>query len=215
MREIPLTQGRVALVDDEDFERASAFKWYFQRNGYAARDGRMPGEPSTVLLHRFILNAKSGMYVDHIDHDGLNCQRSNMRLCTHGQNMGNRRKSRGCASGFKGVTAAGVRWKAEIVVSRKRIYLGCFATEREAAAAYDDAAKREYGEFACLNLNGHAAAPDTPKPERKKAAATTTPAPIRPPRVRQILDMDAPLPLVEREVMAWVRGGDMLFGSGG
>jgi hypothetical protein len=104
-------------------------------------------------MGRAILNAPAGMIVDHRDGDGLNNQRENLRLCTHSQNMQNRRLQRNNRSGYKGVywiKAQGV-WAARITVNRVPINLGRFDTAEQAARAYDEAALKYHGEFARLN----------------------------------------------------------------
>lgn len=150
--EIPLTQGRVALIDDEDLPLVSGRKWNaLKRNHtfYAACTARA-GEVgiTSILMHRLILSATPGQLVDHADGNGLNNQRSNIRLCTTHQNSVNR-KPLGKHSQYKGIriTPSGT-WQAAI----GREHLGTFLDERDAAKAYDDAARARYGEFARLNF---------------------------------------------------------------
>lgn len=155
VREIELTQGQVALVDDEDFERVSQHKWCLSRTGsgkrpYAMRksqDGR------TILMHREIVNAGSCEYVDHCNGDGLDNRRCNLRKCTNAQNMANRGPQNNNSSGYKGVSACNStnRWRARIKGSDKYQHLGYHATAAEAAIAYNKAAARLHGEFAFLN----------------------------------------------------------------
>jgi len=168
MREIPLTKGYIALVDDEDYERVSAFKWtalvakrkdrtvVYGRH-YPKRDGK---PQMIILLHRFIIDAPKGMDVDHRDGNGLHCWRTNLRVATRSQNLANNRHLIG-ASGFRGVFIH-PKWKprARISVGNKTKYIGSFPTIEDAARAYDHAAIQEYGEFARLNFpheHGHAA----------------------------------------------------------
>jgi hypothetical protein len=158
MRAIALTQGFLALVDDEDYERASAFKWTATKtktNVYAVRKVRTPsGRTTSQLLHRFLMGVTHPRIdVDHEDHNGLNCQRSNLRLCVRGENDGNRRKSRG-ASQFKGVSWDGARelWRACITIHNTSKFLGRFHDERDAALAYDAAARGAFGVFANCNF---------------------------------------------------------------
>ena len=157
MKKIPLTQGRFALVDDEDFEYLSQWKWNLERGGrsqvlfYAKRKGRK-GEVSAVKMHRVIMKAGADQQVDHIDHDGLNNQKSNMRLCTIKENCMNRRTLKKTASGLRGVTRTGKKWMAQIRINRKLKYLGTYSTKEEAAIVYDAAAIAVFGEFSILNF---------------------------------------------------------------
>ena len=155
MKEIPLTQGYVALVDDEDYEELAGFSWCgfpYRNTAYAFRGGRK-GESITVRMHRQILNVASGVYVDHINGNGLDNRRRNLRIATSSQNMGNMRSRTG-TSCFKGVywdRSAG-RWGASIQCNHERCFLGYFNNETEAAATYDKKAKELFKEFARLNL---------------------------------------------------------------
>lgn len=153
MKEIKLTRGMVALVDDEDFERVNKFKWYAQKNStgvfYAKANDRK--NKTTVFLHRLILNAPKGSLIDHIDGNGCNNTKANLRICTKQQNAFNAKKMTGCYSRFKGVSVCGNRWRAFIKIGKKNIHLGCFATEEEAAIAYNDAIVKYHGDFARLN----------------------------------------------------------------
>ena len=159
MKEIPLTQGQVALVDDEDFNRVSVFKWLASRNRrtfYARRFFREPGGScKSISLHRFILAPLPGFQVDHISGNGLDCRRANLRLVDQSENGVNRRPELGCSSRYKGVSwdSEKQRWRPVIKVHGKRIRLGSFKSELEAARAYDEAAKNAFGEFARLNLS--------------------------------------------------------------
>jgi hypothetical protein len=158
MRTISLTQGFVALVDDEDFDRVSAFKWSATQtntNVYGVRKVRTPaGRTTSQLLHRFIMGVTHPRIdVDHEDHNGLNCQRRNLRVCVRGENNGNSRKTRG-ASQFKGVSWDGARelWRACITIHHTSKFLGRFHDECDAARAYDAAARAAFGEFAFCNF---------------------------------------------------------------
>jgi hypothetical protein len=158
MKTIALTQGFVALVDDADYELLAAFKWSATKtrtNVYAVRKVRTStGRTTSQLLHRFIMGVTHPRIdVDHEDHNGLNCQRSNLRVCVRGENNGNRRKSRG-ASQYKGVSWDGHRgmWRAYITIHNTSKYLGRFHDEREAAVAYDAAARAAFGPFANCNF---------------------------------------------------------------
>lgn len=148
MKEIPLTRGYVALVDDEDFAYLSQFKWHAhltRTKVYARRrEGRGPG--TAFYMHKEILKADE---VDHQDGDGLNNRRLNLRDASHSQNMYNRAAKRGSSSTFKGVHfyKRYQNWTAQCGGK----HLGYFATEKEAARAYNEIAAKLYGEFAKLN----------------------------------------------------------------
>lgn len=158
MKEISLTRGYVALVDDEDYERVlEAAPWCASLNGrtvYAQRANRRPdGGLTTEQLHQFITGLK---YVDHANGDGLDNQRSNLRPATHGQNMFNKRLYKNSTTGFKGVTIKRggryIRWQAQIQASKLHRHIGYFDTPEEAARAYDAVACELFGEFARLNF---------------------------------------------------------------
>jgi len=166
VKAIRLTQGKVALVDDEDFDAVSKFKWYAQREHkstdlwYARGKVRMPnGKSKLVLMHRFILGALHGQRTDHWDRNGLNNQRDNLRIATATQNGGNRKPNAGPnrSSRYKGVGnlyRGAHSWQAKIVVGGQQKYLGVFLTEEDAARAYNKAALDIFGEFARLNVIG-------------------------------------------------------------
>lgn len=149
MKEIPLTRGYVALVDDEDYDWLNQWKWFARvrrQTAYAARTVHR----RTVQMHTLI----SGFAItDHIDGDGWNNQRHNLRDGTIG-NKWNQRKYRGGANPYKGayLRRSSGRWQAQIAVSGRRINLGTFDTQEEAALAYDAAARTHFGEFAALNF---------------------------------------------------------------
>ena len=146
---LPLTQGKVSVIDFADLEKVGRVKWCAHRDGhvfYAVRKcgGRMKS------LHREILKV-SGR-VDHKDGDGLNNTSANLRTCTAKQNRMNQHSVIGRSS-FKGVHLHRGKWTARIQIDGKRKHLGYFPSEQEAAVAYDIAAKHRFGEFAKLNFN--------------------------------------------------------------
>lgn len=149
--------GRVALVDRADFDLVNNYTWWVVARGesrlYAA--GRLKGssaERSPVYMHRVILGFPKGMPIDHINHDGLDNRRSNLRVATAQENTRNARKHYTKNSQYKGVIRRTTKsWLARIVVDGKRIHLGAFPTEKEAARAYNRAASELFGEFAFLN----------------------------------------------------------------
>jgi len=158
MKRISLTQGRYALVDDEDFELASRFKWYVTRRGYVrtcVRLGHIGGKRKNahVLLHRLIMRPPKDMQVDHKNHIKLDCRRENMRICTNRENAHNQVIRKGTSS-FKGVCwhKAKGKWLSRIRIDYKIIHLGRFVDEADAACAYDTAARELFGEFALTNF---------------------------------------------------------------
>lgn len=158
MKMIPLTQGFVALVDDADYERVCQFNWMADvkpKTVYAIRATvKDDGRKTTQYLHRFILGVTDRrVQVDHRDHNGLNCQRYNLRPATNQQNCQNSR-SRGGASQFKGVAwnKQKRKWVASIGANGRHKSLGYFHDEVDAALAYDAAAREQYGTFAYTNF---------------------------------------------------------------
>lgn len=154
-RGIPLTNGGVALVDDEDFERIAAHRWRGQRIGrtvYAAR-GEYLGKykTRTIYMHREILTAPVGVLVDHEDGDGLNNRRANIRFATKTQNAWNQPPAD--PSRFKGVSwhKAWRRWIAYYTSGRRQIVIGGFHDPVEAARAYDAEIVKVRGQFAFTN----------------------------------------------------------------
>lgn len=153
MKTIPLTQGKVALVDDRDYEKLSKHKWYARRRlhlFYAGRNVVIGGKKTTILMHRAILTPTAHQDVDHRDRNGLNNTRKNLRIATDPQNQGNARKRADNTSGFKGVTFHPQlkRWWARIWFGGKRHSLGTHHSPEEAHIAYCAAATRLHKEFA-------------------------------------------------------------------
>lgn len=147
------------MVDDEDFDLVSSYKWRWYSHGKTCRAARpnchtRNGEwhSKNALLHRFILKAKIGQSIDHIDGDGLNNQKSNLRFCTHAENMRNHPKKCNAKSAFKGLNLRkNGLWRVRICLNRKRFHIGDFHSEKEAALAYNMAAHSMFGQFARLN----------------------------------------------------------------
>jgi hypothetical protein len=153
MRRIPLTRGAEALVDDEDFERLTVTRWQVDDKGYAIRYRRRDGKDTTESMHRVIMNAPKGMEVDHINGNPLDNRRCNLRLVSRRQNSRNTRGHRDNVTGYKGVSLDRVRgtYRAVIVHEGQHHFLGRFRTAEAAARAYNDAARKYFGEFARLN----------------------------------------------------------------
>ena len=160
MKKIKLTQGKFALVDDEDFELVNKRTWCTAKSGqtfYAiSRTPTKNLQRNTIRMHREILGLKihDKTIVDHINNDGLDNRRLNIRVVTSAQNCQNRKKASGCSSRFKGVTKAkrcNRQWMAYIYIKRKNNPLGYFFDEKDAARAYNAKAKELWGEFAYLN----------------------------------------------------------------
>lgn len=152
MKKINISQGMTAFVDDEDFDRTNKFNWFAYKNKraktyYAKRRDHRVGK--TISMHYFITGYKG---LDHKDGNGLNNQKSNLRMATLSQNGANKFKSKNNKSGYKGVCFYNKSklkpWKAQITKDKKKIYLGCFATKEEAHEAYKVAAIELHGEFA-------------------------------------------------------------------
>ncbi len=157
MKEVQLTRGKVAIVDDEDFPLVSAYRWavILKKGGrycYAYTTVDVNGKKRPVEMQRFLMGSRPGVfYVDHINGDGLDNRRCNLRWATAAQNQANQRRTRG-SSVFKGVGWHKGKWQARIRVNQVRRSLGRFYSEVEAAKAYDAAAVRAWGEFAATNF---------------------------------------------------------------
>ncbi len=159
MREIPLTKGFVALVDDNLYDYLMQWKWYAHRAApglkyYAKRSVWDGCRHKQIHMHRVIAGSTPGQRTDHIDGDGMNNQRYNLRSCTNAQNMCNRKAQRNNTSGWKGVSWVKKlnKWRAQIESEGKGQMLGHFHDPIEAALAYDEAARRLHGEFASTNF---------------------------------------------------------------
>lgn len=156
MKYIKLTQNKRAVVDDKDYEILNKVKWHYSdygKTGYAKRYNPNK-KPYLLRMHRVILSAPKGMEVDHINGDGLDNRRENLRLATRAQNTLNRHLPPiNNTSGYKGVAwhKQNKRWRAYITVKYKQISLGLYDTKKEAAIAWNIAAIKYYGDFAHLN----------------------------------------------------------------
>lgn len=147
---VKLTRGKVAVVDRRDAALVDGRNWHAVKKcglWYAASRINY----KIVYMHRWIMRPPPQMQIDHIDDDGLNNRRSNMRICTRFQNSLRRRRVNS-SSGFRGVREHQGHWTATITLHGKRIYLGFFKDKTVAAQAYDAAAREHYGDFARLNF---------------------------------------------------------------
>ncbi len=157
MKRIPLTQGQFALVDDEDYDALMKYKWHAtwlkNTNTYCATRCKLKTDKRAIAMHRQIMNDPDGLVVDHINHDTLDNQGHNLRVCSNGQNARNKKLYRNNKSGFKGVfwRKDKNKWLASISVNNKQLYLGIFHCKHAAARAYNDAAIKYHGKFAYLN----------------------------------------------------------------
>jgi hypothetical protein len=164
MTDIKLTKGQFAIIDDEDYERVTAFEWYAHKGyskWYAARSAWQPGKKrqKMVCMHNFLFgNVPSGYFVDHINGNGLDNRKSNLRLATRSQNRGNAKKTANrfgtaTTSQYKGVCLhkGTSKWHAHICIGDRMVYLGLYVYETDAALAYNKAALQHFGEYAAIN----------------------------------------------------------------
>lgn len=156
-RKIPLTQGQYAIVDEIEYDRLMQYSWFaFKRYGqYGAATAAFKkfNGGKMVPMANLIIDLKRRQIGDHKNHNPLDHRRSNLRPATQTQNTRNRRAKRGVISGYKGVQKQPYGYIARIRVNGNLIYLGFFKEPEKAARAYDCAAVRYFGEFACLNFS--------------------------------------------------------------
>ena len=150
MREILVSRGKyVALVDDEDYGRIAQYRWHRSANGYAVRWS--PDRSRRIAMHREVLRFPAASCLDHANGNPLDNRKANLRTCTAADNARNSRAVRG--KSVKGVQQyLADRWRARIRIDGRLTHIGSFATEWEAALAYDRAAREHFGEFACVNF---------------------------------------------------------------
>lgn len=166
MKRIPLSQGKYALIDDEDFELVSSCYWIYDSGGcgyargrprvgrYGLRRGVRRSTRKHIRMHRLIMNPASHLEVDHVNGDGLDNRRQNLRLVTRHQQMQNMKRQQRSKSPYKCVRKTTYnRWEAYIRINGMRKHLGYFGSAEEAALAYDEAAIQAFGEYARLNLS--------------------------------------------------------------
>lgn len=159
MIEIKLTKGKIAIVDDEDYELVSQYKWYPKKHRntyYAMANGKyIKGErQNPIFMHQLVFPSTDGHIIDHINRNGLDNRQENLRFCTNKENTRNRVGQINASSCYKGVDwkKSNKKWRARIRVNDKEFHLGCFVKEEDAAQAYDEAAIKYFGEFAYLNF---------------------------------------------------------------
>ncbi len=143
---IPISKGKHVIVDADDYNWLVQKKWFFSGRYAGRREGT-----KTIYMHKLILATPKGLVSDHIDGDGLNNRRSNLRICTRAENLKNKANyKKKKTSKFKGVSwqRKPGKWSSRIMVNGKRIYLGGFDSEEKAAAIYREAEIKYYGEFA-------------------------------------------------------------------
>lgn len=153
---IPLTQGRFTLVDAEDFAALSAYKWH-TANGYVKRTSlARHGRRRNLYMHREIMKPMGRLVVDHRDGNKLNNTKANLRVCTSSQNHANAIRASHNTSGYKGVSydSRWKKWRARLHINKKEIWLGYFSLARDAALAYDKAARLYFGRYALTNFKG-------------------------------------------------------------
>lgn len=165
MKKIKLTQGKYALVDDQDYEELNKYKWHIRKRSekpsnkafYAVTTVRIVGsnKQTALSMHRVITKCPPQKVIDHIDGDGLNNQRNNLRIVTHAENIQNSGKRENNKSGYKGVywLKSHKKWNAQIGVNNKKIHLGLYTTAEEAYKAYCEACVKYHKEFARLDKN--------------------------------------------------------------
>lgn len=148
MKKIPLTQGKFAIVDDNDYEWISQCKWYFHK-GYAKRQLHR----EKLFMHRIIAHSPSDMETDHKNGNTLDNRKENLRICTSAGNNRNRGMNKNNTSGAKGVVwhKYDNKWQAQIWYNNNIIYLGKFIDKIEAINVYNTKAKELFGEFARPN----------------------------------------------------------------
>lgn len=159
MKEILLSQGKVAVVDDEDYEWLSQWKWSATKNKkrktwYAVRgEGKRPFR-RLILMHRQIMSAQGSVQVDHRDLDGLHNWRRNLRVCTNSENNRNKGLQKNSTTGYKGVSwhKQSGKYQSKIQANGKHYRLGLYNNPVDAALAYDRAAAKMHGEYAKLNF---------------------------------------------------------------
>ena len=143
------SKGQPFYFDIEDYDKIKEYKWRISLDGYVVSAATK--DHKEIRMHRLIMDCPKGKVVDHINHCKSNNCKNNLRICTHSENMKNKKKSKNNTSGITGVTwkKRDKRWEAQITVDNKIIHLGYFKTIEEAAKARKEAEIKYFGEFAC------------------------------------------------------------------
>lgn len=136
-------------IDDEDLERVMQHSWLLDSNGYISTTVKC----KTIRLHRFLMNAPKGTYVDHVDRNKMNNHKSNLRFCSQQQNSFNQHRGDKYSSKYKGVSwnKCCKMWQAKLAINKEQIYLGVYDNENDAAMAYNTAALKYFGGYGILN----------------------------------------------------------------
>jgi hypothetical protein len=157
-KEIQLTQGKVAIVDDEDYEYLNQWKWQANQKKskrfYAYRGKKIDGKYKMIYLHRFVLNIiDKNIFIDHVNMNPLDNRKQNLRICNRSQNQMNKNVQKNNISGYKGVhfDKRTNKFFSYVTVNKKRYWLGYFIDPIDAAKAYNKGAIKFHGEFANLN----------------------------------------------------------------
>lgn len=158
MKKILLTQGQIALVDDEDFDFINQWKWYYEKKnrnntGYAIRTVKINGKRKRLYMHRVLLKAPDGMEVDHKNMNGIDNRKENIRVCTCLENKRHYSVRRDNRTGIKGVSwdKRRQKYRVQISIKGKRLWLGTYNSLSDATTIYNEAARQYYKEFAYLN----------------------------------------------------------------
>ncbi len=157
MKLIAISKGLHTMIDDDILDIFPTLKWQAMydrhtKKYYARCHQRIDGKDKTVLIHRIIMGAKKGEIVDHINGDTLDNRKCNLRLCTNAENCRNKKIHFDNTSGYKGIRKHENRWQAKITKDYKDYFLGEFKEAKDAALAYNEGAKKMFGEFARLNI---------------------------------------------------------------
>ena len=158
MKQIPLTQNKFAIIDDEDYDFLMQWKWMYNAKGPAVRSKHLYGSHDNAkrkmyYMHREIMKAKDNEEVDHKNHDPLDNRKINLRICNRSQNLYNMRMNRKNTSGYKGVSwnKRRKRWMAQISIMNRTCVIGAFSAKSQAARAYNAMARKLRGDFAWTN----------------------------------------------------------------